>query len=107
MRFSVRGFGCAPFCIGGRNMKQTINDLWRGELCPVEEPGENDEKIKEVYAAIEKYYNILWNKLDDDGKALLDKLRSAHTSISYLENEDSYAQGFSLALKLMTEALSE
>ena len=88
-------------------MKQTINELWRGKLCPIEETGENDEEIKELNVALEKYYNILWNKLDDDGKIVLDKLRATHTNISYMENEDSYAQGFSLAVKLMTEALSD
>ena len=88
-------------------MKQTINELWREEIRPVEEAGENDEEIKEVNTAIEKYDDILWNKLDNDGKIVLDKLRTAQTNISYLENEDSYAKGFSLAVKLMTESLSD
>ena len=88
-------------------MKETISDLWRGEIHPMEQTTENDDEESELYDVIDGYYDKLWNKLDDDGKQILCSLKELHTRLSALENEDSFTQGFSLATKLMTEALSE
>ena len=88
-------------------MKETISDLWRGEIHPMEQRTENDDEESELYDVIDGYYDKLWNKLDDDGKQILCSLKELYTRLSSLENEDSFTQGFSLATKLMTEALSE
>ncbi len=89
-------------------MKQTLSDLWHGDINPINEKREADnEKTKKLRGELEIYYNILWNKLDTEGKQVLDKLRSSHTELSLIDEEDSFIQGFSLAVKMMTESLAE
>ena len=89
-------------------MKETLSELWRGEIHPIEDKTEADEEeIRELNKKLEAYYTILWNKLDTDGKQVLDRLRTCHTEISLTETEISFIKGFSLAVKMMTEAISE
>jgi tRNA C32,U32 (ribose-2'-O)-methylase TrmJ len=89
-------------------MKPTLSELWRGEIHPIEDKTEADEEeIRELNKKLEAYYTILWNKLDTDGKQVLDRLRTCHTEISLTEAEVSFIKGFSLAVKMMTEAISE
>ncbi len=88
-------------------MKPTLSDLWRGELRPVDEKNDNAEELKDLYVTLESYYTILWNELDSEGKVVLDKLRDCHTNIMYLENEGTFIQGFSLATKMINEAISD
>ena len=87
-------------------MKSTLSDLWRGELHPIELKTENDEAEKELYAFVERHYNDLYKLLDEKGKLVLEKLKDCYTEISFYECEDSFVQGFSLAVKLMTEAMN-
>ena len=88
-------------------MKPTLSDLWHGEIRPFDEKTDKEEELKELYVAFESYYTRLWNKLDFDGKQALDELRDCHTQIKCLENEGAFIQGFSLAVKMLTESLSE
>ena len=89
-------------------MKPTLSELWRGEIHPIEDKTEaDDEEIRELNKKLEAYYTILWNKLDTDGKQVLDKLRTCHTEFSLTEAEFSFIKGFSLAVKMLTEAISE
>ena len=88
-------------------MKQTLSELYRGEIRPNQEKSENDEKAKLLRSSIDNCYNVLWNKLDTDGKQVLSKLKDYHTELADIDREDAFAQGFSLAVKLMTEAISE
>ncbi len=88
-------------------MKQTLSELYRGDINPKGEKTENDEKEKELRGNLERCYNILWNKLDTEGKQTLGKLKESHTELSLLKTEDSFIQGFSLAVKMMTEAISD
>ena len=108
LRFSVRGFGCALFVLEEDKMKQTLSDLWHGNINPISEKREtDDEKTKKLRGELEICYNILWSKLDSEGKQVLDKLRSSHNELSITDTEDSFIQGFSLAVKMMTESLAE
>lgn len=88
-------------------MKSTLSDLWRGDLHPNAEKTENDGKTKNLFEIMDKNYNILWNKLDTDGKQVLIELRECQDKLSNLKTEDAFAKGFSLAVKMMTEALAK
>ena len=84
-----------------------VNRPLARELRPVDEKTDKEEELKELYVTLEVYYTKLWNKLDSEGKDLLDELRDCHTDIMYLENEGTFIQGFSLATKMINEALSD
>ena len=88
-------------------MKPTLSELYRGEIKPKSEKNENDEKARILSNNIDKYYDILWNKLDSDGKQILCTLKDYSSEYTLIKNEDAFAKGFSLAVKMITEAISE
>ncbi len=88
-------------------MKQTLSHLWQGNIRPIEEVAENEGEERANRAVVEAYFDKLWGKLDDEGKNLLVELKDSYTRLSFLENEASFIQGFSLATKMINEALSD
>ena len=87
-------------------MKSTLSCLWRGEMHPIEERAENYEEEKELYALLERHYNDLGKLLDEKGVQVLEQLKHCYTEISFCECEDAFIRGFSLAVRLMTEAMA-
>ena len=88
-------------------MKSTLSELWNGNIHPQKDIPEDDRKSNELRRNLDLCYDILWNKLDDEGKHTLDKLRTYHTELASAKNEASFIQGFSLAIKMITEAAAD
>jgi hypothetical protein len=93
--------------MGDQKMKSTLSELWRGNIHPDEGKTENEAAEKELRSALDKCYDLLWMKLDDEGKLTLDQLRSTHSHLSSLGSEDAFIRGFSLAVKMLTEAITQ
>ena len=87
-------------------MRTTLTDLWQGNIHPTEERTENHKQEIELYAYLERHYNDLEKMLDEKGRAVLAKLKDCYTELSFCEGEDAFIQGFSLAVRLMTEAMA-
>ena len=88
-------------------MKQMLSKLYSSKINTEDEKPENNEKKQELRSEIDRYYNILWNNLDSDSRIVLDKLMDSHAKLVGIEKENSFIRGFSTAVKIMTEALSE
>ncbi len=87
-------------------MKSTLTDLWLGNIYPAEEKTENHEQELELYGYIERHYESLEKMLDEKGREVLAKLKDCYSELSCCEGEDAFIQGFSLAVRLMTEAMA-
>lgn len=84
-------------------MKNTIIDLWYGNINP--NSIEADEKEKEIIGFIERHYNNLNSQLDDSGKDILQRFADCYDELISTECEKAFTQGFSIAVKLMSESL--
>lgn len=74
------------------------------QLFNEEKPCE-DPVYKESTAQINKLWQQLRERLDEDGQALLDQLEFLYIRQSGAELRDAFADGFSTAVKLLLEAI--
>jgi hypothetical protein len=90
-----------------KTMKSAIEDLWRGELCPGEEPLQNTKEIQDLIISIKQHEEELKKLLDDKQNAILRELLADLEFLYILKRFDNFKKGFSLASKLLSEAFSE
>lgn len=88
-------------------MKQTIEDLWNGNIAPAEKCGVGDPEIENLVMLMEKHKEQLNMELGKQKKSIFEKYVDCTEEYVYLISERAFSDGFSLASKLMTEALSE
>lgn len=86
-------------------MKTTLLDLWNGNISPWSEQEHPIEEIRTLVGLIEKNSQNLSLLLDDHGATVLEKLEAYYDELMMLEREDAFVRGFSLGVKLVTEAL--
>ena len=87
-------------------MKSTLTNLWLGNIHPTEERTKNHEQETELCSYIEKHYESLEKMLDEKGREILAQLKNCYCELSFCEGSDAFVQGFSLAVKILTEAMS-
>lgn len=88
-------------------MKRTLEKLWNGNIAPWECCGTKDPEIENLIELIEKNKASLSNDLGQQQTATLQKYCDCYDEYSYLITVHAFCDGFSLACKLLTEALSE
>ena len=88
-------------------MKPTLEALWKGELYPLEDPDDYTNEKRDVESFIRKEMEALGALLDENGKKRLELLEEFYSQLLALESAGSFAKGFSIASKLLSEALSD
>ena len=87
-------------------MKDTLIDLWNGRLMPCTN-GIPSEEMTELKNYIEKHFQKLYSKLNEDERQTLTKLEECQNDLIAAVREEAFVQGFSIGTKMMTEALSK
>ncbi|MBQ8288007.1 MAG: hypothetical protein IJX76_04450 [Clostridia bacterium] len=85
-------------------MKTTLIDLWNGNLSLSEYTIHSDE-AKQLIGYLEKHHSALSAVLSESDKKILQYFADCYDELLVLETENAFVQGFSLATKLLTEAL--
>lgn len=88
-------------------MKQSIQDLWIGNIAPSETCGVGDPQIERLIIMMERNKDDLIQTLHDQQKEILNKYTACTDEYTYLITMQSFVEGFCLAAKLFTEALSD
>ena len=87
-------------------MENLINELYYGNICPVEQMGgatsEEKEILKRIHANEEKLRTIL----DEQEKAILDTIKDDCLTVSASMGERRFREAFSLGVRLMVEILT-
>ena len=86
-------------------MKDTIFDLWYGNINPVESIGKITPEIKRIINESEESYEMLAEKLDEKEKELLEKHLDIYSSLHCEYTAKAFVDGFSLGVKILIEAL--
>ena len=86
-------------------MKDTIFDLWYGNINPVESSGKITPEIKRIINELEESYEMLAEKLDEKEKELLEKHLDIYSSLHCEYTAKAFVDGFSLGVKILIEAL--
>ena len=86
-------------------MKDTIFDLWYGNIDPVESSGKITPEIRRMLNESNKSYEMLEKNLDEKEKELLEKHLNIYSSLRSEYTAKAFAEGFSLGVKMVVEAL--
>lgn len=87
-------------------MKDTIRELWYGNINPVEECGSDNKKINHLLMLMERNRIDLSAELNEKQKALFQKFIDCSDEYAFDNAAQAFIDGFSLACKLMAEAFA-
>ena len=83
-----------------------FENLWSGNITPCDTCGRRDPEVAELAELLERNKTSLDKVLNDKQKEMLDNYIANYKEYSYLITVHAFRSGFSLACKLLTEALS-
>lgn len=87
-------------------MKETIAELWYGNIAPVEYCGANDKEINRLLMLMERNRNCLSSQLNEAQMTELEKYVDYSDKYAFRSALLSFIEGFSLGSKIMAEALA-
>ena len=88
-------------------MKQMLEALWNGQIAPGQTSGVNDPQMEQLVVLMDRNRSALEQALTSEQRELLEKYIDCADEFSYLSAAGAFCDGFSLASKLLTEALSD
>ena len=86
-------------------MNSIFEQLWNGNIKPYENSGRNDPEVEELAQFVIRNKNALDKLLQEEQKKTLEKYITCCDSYYYLLIVHAFRDGFSLAAKMLTEAL--
>ena len=87
-------------------MENLINELYYGNICPVEQMGRPTPEEKEILKRIHENEEKLRTILDEQEKAILDTIKDDCLTVSASMGERRFHDAFSLGARLMVEILA-
>ena len=85
-------------------MKNTINQLYYGEICPCKAPSPDSRRYRETSAHIRELVTEISDKYLDIKDSLEEIIESQHI-ITALESEADFARGLQLGILLMIDVM--
>ena len=84
----------------------TLENLYYGNITPNEYEVERDSEYDVVAKLVIRHEQVLSATLTEQQKTMFDKIKDNHTELMNLGERDAFCRGFSLAVRLMVEAMS-
>ncbi len=84
-------------------MENLINELYYGNICPVEQMGRPMPEEREILKQIHKNEEKLRMTLDEQEKAILDTIKDDCLTVSASMGERRFREAFTLGARLMVE----
>ena len=84
----------------------TLENLYYGNIAPHDYEVPRDSEYYFTAQLVIRYENELSATLTEQQKEKLQNIKDNHTELLCLGERDAFCRGFSLAVKLMTEAMS-
>ena len=82
-----------------------LEEFWYGNISPSEERCRPNSEYSKVFREMEKFENLLKEKLDDEGWKNFQQLTKAQMEVSSLSDCDSFISGFRLGAKVIMDVL--
>lgn len=86
---------------------KTLLSIFNGDYSCIERPTSKDKRYTENLSKCISIEENLEKILEPDTYSLVEKLLEYHNIMSIVELEDTFVEGFSLAVTLLLEALSK
>ena len=84
----------------------TLKNLYYANIAPHEYEVERGSEYDVTAKLVIRHEQELSATLTEQQKAVLEKIKDNHTELMSLGERDAFCRGFSLAVKLITEAIS-
>ena len=84
-----------------------VDDLYYGNLCPMEQAGPDDPEYIELNKKVLEALNGLEAALSEEQMALVNQLHAKISDLNCYEAEAKFRYGFILGLRLMQEAAAD
>ena len=88
-------------------MKETIEELWHGNIIPQEDSRTNSPEMKELLSYMARHHEDLEKSFSDEQKEIFEKFHDCWNEYASLAEEAIFAYAFKLGGRLMLETLSE
>ncbi len=88
-------------------MKSILEELWYGNISPIESGFCNTAELKEILHTENEYRSNLESTLSEEQKALLEKMLDCRTQMESLSEKKIFIYGFCLGVQLMVAAMSD
>ena len=83
-----------------------LEDLWYGNIDPHERSIKKDSKIERALTLVVKNDNTMQAMLSDVQKEQYKKLNDSQNELTDLLEQEAFAEGFCLAVKIMIEVIN-
>ena len=87
-------------------MENLINELYYGNICPVEQMGGTTPEEREILRRIHENEENLRAALNEQERAILDAIKDDCLTVSSSIGERRFRKAFSLGARLMMEILT-
>ena len=88
-------------------MKKMIDELWYGNVSPMDDTRNNTEEMKELMSYITRHQEELMATLTDEQKAIFEKFDDCLSEYSSKAEKVIFSYAFKLGARLMLETLIE
>lgn len=83
-----------------------LEDLWYGNIDPQSRPIKKGSKVERTLSLVVKHDDELCEMLSAEQKEQYEKLHDIQNKLSCLLEQEAFAEGFCLAVKIMVEVMN-
>ena len=87
-------------------MQKILEELWYGNLCPIENYRESCEQMSDLTEYIKRHRNDLKATMSDEQKAIFEKLDDCSDELDNMSQREIFAYGFRLGARIAVEVMS-
>ena len=88
-------------------MKNTIAELWHGNISPQTDSRNNSPEMKQLMEYMARHHDDLLNTLTEEQKAIFEKFDDCWSEYASLAEEAIFTYAFKLGARLVYEALCD
>ena len=86
-------------------MRETIEELWHGNIIPQEDSRTNSPEMKELLSYMDRHHEDLEKSFTDEQKEIFEKFHDCWSEYASLAEEAIFVYAFRLGANLMLEIL--
>ena len=88
-------------------MRNTLEDLYYGNITPGVQQITPNSELKRATDRVARFESQLTERLDEDGKTILEKLVESQHEINSITALENFILGFRLGARLVAESMDE
>ncbi len=86
-------------------MSKILEELWHGNICPIEEYRESREEVSDLTEYIKRHRNDLKATMSDEQKAIFEKLDDCSDELDNMCQREIFAYAFRLGARIAIEVM--